>query len=808
MKKREITRDNHYVPEWHQRGFVAPGERKLHYLDMNPDPIHLSDGRIKHHRSLFQCYPSQCFYQTDLYSTFFGPYINDEVEKMLFGEIDRRGAPAIRAFIAEDQTGWHRHFIDLFLYLDAQKIRTPKGLAWLRARYPRLEQNDLMIEMQGVQTINCTIWTECVREVVLARDAAVKFILTDHPVTIYNKACPPDHALCRHPSDPSITYKASQTLFPLDQDHCLILTHLEYARDPEGVDPVEKRTFARQVRESLVRTDKFIRGRMLNDGDVSAINFALKSRALRYVAAGRSEDLWPEKSFKGEWEDIGQILMPREDELWHYGGEVYVGYEDGSVAYQDAYGRTSPVSKAHVKSIDESKLGVNDLCGCGSGKKFKKCCKGKPKALRPSWSERSIRERNMAFCRGISEILGMVRGKDWNDVRRELDEEKVKDIHELHDALWPIETDVFDLLPKPDGEARAIYAGIIDPRTTGFSVANACLYFGTLLVRNPFTHPRQVNKEFSPVENPHSYLIQTLKNLSVFLQLMPLIESGHVNLFPDPASVDPHLQWTVMDLARSRGEGAVLAARDVEIMKRLQQDDFQQMLCMLSEDAQASLLRRANPGISDEDVRQFQVGLVHLRENEPFVLMRDDVYEGGANGGQMTVYHNVPNFEMMLMIAQATGAFVVTDSHHRWDEMRKAAHRSGGIVLSRLPNTEANASLSALPVCEDVRPACDLLDRGRLQRHRLWIGELAGALRNPVAAVDDGALLAGHAKALSGIDKEFGEHAIPDVTMRLHLMTPVGGIYHNHVPRLMVRSGLEGRLDRLPLAVLMDIKAG
>jgi Protein of unknown function (DUF4238)/SEC-C motif len=806
MGKKEITRDNHYVPEWYQKGFIPAGQGKLHYLDMTPDPIHLQDGRTKYHRSLFQSYPSMCFYQTDLYSTFFGHHVNDEVEKMLFGELDRRGAPAIKAFIGDDVADWHRHFTDLFLYLDAQKIRTPKGLDWLRARYPRLDQNDLMVEMQGIRTVNCTIWTECVREIVSARGTEAKFIITDHPVTIYNKACPPDHALCQYPVDPSITQKASQTLFPLDQEHCLILTNLEYAQDPDGVDPIEKRTFARHVRKSLVRTDKFIRVRDLDEARVTAINHVLKSRAKRFIAAGRREDLWPEKSFEGSWNGIGAVLMPPADELWHYGGEIYVGYEDGSVAYQDAFGRTSPASKAHAKSVDEAKLGVNDLCGCGSGKKYKKCCKAKPKALRPSWSERSIRERNIAFYRGISDILGLNQGKDWGDVRRELDEEKVKDIHVLHGALWPIETDIFDLLPKPDGEARALYAGLLDPRTTGFSVANACLYFGTVLVQNPFTHPRQVNKEFSPVENPHSYLVQTLKDLSVFLQLAPLIDSGHVNLFPDPASLDPHLQRTVMELAHGRGKGASLAPRDVEVMKRLQHDDLQHMLCMLPEVAQEAMIRRATPAITEDELRKFQADLAHIREHEPFVLLRDGVYGGGQDGGQLTLFHNVPNFEMVLMIAQATGAFVVTDSHHRWEEMRKANHRSAGIVLSRIPDTEACAPSVVLPVCEDVRPACALLGAGKLHRHRLWAEKLAGTLSDMSALVDDDAMLAGHGKAVSGIEKEFGERALDDFAIRLRIMAPVGGIYHNHVPRLMVRSGLEGRPDRLALAVLMDIE--
>lgn len=32
MSKKDITRDNHYVPIWHQKGFLPNGRTKLHYL--------------------------------------------------------------------------------------------------------------------------------------------------------------------------------------------------------------------------------------------------------------------------------------------------------------------------------------------------------------------------------------------------------------------------------------------------------------------------------------------------------------------------------------------------------------------------------------------------------------------------------------------------------------------------------------------------------------------------------------------------------------------------------------------------------
>lgn len=805
MSREDITRDNHYVPIWHQKGFVSSGKAKLHYLNMSPDEIHLPDGRIKHHRNLFESYPSQCFYQTDLYSTFFGAQVNDEIERKLFGDIDTGGSKAVRAFLGDDIAAWHENFQNLFIYLDAQKFRTPKGLEWINSRYPSLDQNALMMEMQGVRAINCTLWSEGVREIVSARQAGVKFILTDHPVTIYNYACPSSHSRCAYPNDPSITLKASQTIFPLDQDQCLILTNLEYAQKPDLADPLEKRTHARQVRQSLVRTDKFIKTRELGDAEVIAINHVLKSRAKRFIAAGNRDWLWPEKALEGTWQDIRQMLLPPKDELWSFGGETYVRYKDGSVDYQDAYGRKTKSADFLNKDVKESDLGVNDPCGCGSGKKYKKCCKDKPKSKRTSWKVLSIRERNLGFFRAINAILGLDAGKEWDDVRRELDEGKVKRIHELYGYTWPLDTDLFELLPKPDGNTRALYAGILDPRTTPFIVSNACLYFGDVMVQNPFINPNQVNPEFSPVENPHTYLLQTLKNLLFFFQLFPLIESGRVNLFPDPSSVDPILQREVMELARQRSKGMRTFERDAEMMKTLQEQDFQQTLCMLPRASQESMVRRADPNAPEEYVQSYLRHLEQMREDNPLVLQRDDVFEGGEGEGQLTPFQMAPNFEMMLMIAQATGAFIVTDSHHRWGELQLSSQRDAGILRSRAPKLMGHVSETPLPVCEELLGADAMLGDGTLKKHRKWIESLNDDLSATDAPLPEDKLIHEFNRATGDAERQFGANASAGLAGHFQYLAPAGGIYHNNVRRLMVRSGIDDRPDRISLAVRMDI---
>ena len=199
-----VTRNNHFVPQWYQEGFFEPGRNTLAYLDMSPPVRTLPDGRTYIERGVFNSPTSRAFVQQDLYSTFFGTSVNDEIERRLFGEIDTKGALAVRAFAEGDEVRSNELFETLFNYIDIQKIRTPKGLDWLRAQYPTMTQNELMVEMQAIRALHFTIWVQGVREIVSAQNAEIKFIVSDHPVTIYNSSAPPDsHCSASSPLRPN-----------------------------------------------------------------------------------------------------------------------------------------------------------------------------------------------------------------------------------------------------------------------------------------------------------------------------------------------------------------------------------------------------------------------------------------------------------------------------------------------------------------------------------------------------------------------------------------------------------------------------
>ncbi|EPP5105931.1 hypothetical protein NX009_20945 [Klebsiella pneumoniae] len=62
------TRDNHYVPQWHQKGFMEEREQQLCHLTRRE--INIPGGETKLVESKKWQTPTQRFYEVDLYSTF------------------------------------------------------------------------------------------------------------------------------------------------------------------------------------------------------------------------------------------------------------------------------------------------------------------------------------------------------------------------------------------------------------------------------------------------------------------------------------------------------------------------------------------------------------------------------------------------------------------------------------------------------------------------------------------------------------------------------------------------------------------
>lgn len=79
--QRQVTRDNHYVPQWYQRGFHRKGQHKLYILDFEPGFKLLPNGQSLQKNSVEFLGPKLAFQELDLYTTRFGEILNDDIER-------------------------------------------------------------------------------------------------------------------------------------------------------------------------------------------------------------------------------------------------------------------------------------------------------------------------------------------------------------------------------------------------------------------------------------------------------------------------------------------------------------------------------------------------------------------------------------------------------------------------------------------------------------------------------------------------------------------------------------------------------
>jgi|SRR2546426_2104961 len=339
---------HHYVSRWYQKRFLKTGQFQFYYLDLRPETV-VSNGKKYQRRDLLHWGPDRCFYKDDLYTLKLGNWTTDDFEKRFFGVIDTNGRHAVELF--GDFNGLSKCFSNnpegkgvreafqwLPQYMDAQRFRTPRGLEFLKSVVSAKDPNETLLAMRHLYRFHTTMWSEGVWEIVRARNSRTKFIVTDEPVTFFNRRAYPSELA--YPKDVGLEKIGTRTLFPLGLDSCLVITHLQLVRNP-WANPTESRVNARAYQQTMFKMTDTQFGRELEEDEVLRINYILKCRATRYIAAAEEEWLYPERHASPiDWAKLDDdwFLLPHLYKV-PFHGEIMVGWKDGSVWAMDEYGR-------------------------------------------------------------------------------------------------------------------------------------------------------------------------------------------------------------------------------------------------------------------------------------------------------------------------------------------------------------------------------------------------------------------------------------------------------------------------------------
>lgn len=335
------SRVHHYVPQWYQKRFLKSEQNRFYYLDLHPETVS-DDGVCRHRRcDLLRWGPTRCFCADELYTVKLGAWLSDEIERRFFGPIDSQGKKSVST-IAEFE-GLSRSSAEgldyLPAYMDAQRMRTPRGLERFQKLVDIRDRNQTLFVMQQLFQLNTTMWTEGIWEIARARQSPTKFIVTDEPVTFFNAKVFPDSKVGKYPGDVGLDKIGTRTIFPLGIDSCLLITHTQFVRNPWS-NLSASRLNARAYQDAMMNLLDIQFGRELTEDEVLRINLILKRRATRYIAAAEEEWLYPEKRVSVQhWSKLDDdwFLFPH---LWKvtFASGIVVGFKGGGSWAADDYG--------------------------------------------------------------------------------------------------------------------------------------------------------------------------------------------------------------------------------------------------------------------------------------------------------------------------------------------------------------------------------------------------------------------------------------------------------------------------------------
>ncbi|MCE5270668.1 SEC-C domain-containing protein [bacterium] len=382
--------------------------------------------------------------------------------------------------------------------------------------------------------------------------------------------------------------------------------------------------------------------------------------------------------------------------------------------------------------MSTTKVGRNEICPCGSGKKYKHCCENKVDwngifSTGADWIPYlSIRGRNINFLNRLADIL-QIRNltNDLSTYKAAFTANAVEEIHEAVMEFWPPDLDIVKALESASSEVSGLYVGDYEPEYFIKGIIRHSLYANKILVVDPFIYPSSVRDQYNPILEPEQYRSQTLKDVNLWFSLIPWIEDGIVEVIRTPADFDRRLNWesmerqikkfadnpelhkamkrTVQELKCRHGEKMartelVLMAPDSVLRKRFEENELEKR------------------GLTADD---FLLYVQNQRDNDPNFL---EPLGQNSDNGQMFALKSGSNYEIAKLTASITNSYLVTDLFARWREIEldRDSQSTETRIWSPFAKAIQNNKLSYLNSV-DLKHALLLRKEGRLESMRMFL---------------------------------------------------------------------------------------
>lgn len=337
------------------------------------------------------------------------------------------------------------------------------------------------------------------------------------------------------------------------------------------------------------------------------------------------------------------------------------------------------------------KVGRNAPCPCGTGAKYKFCCEGKKDweaILKQGRSAQvrnlSTRGKNIAFLNALASALqSEERAQSWGDFKRKFTPAAVEKIYDAVAQLWPNGEDLHRVLAADRQSTTGLYVGTYEPEAIFQGVTRHCIYSDTILLVDPFLHPRRTREEFNPLVHPERHRASAIIAANIWLAMAPWVKAGIVKFVRVPGDFDSRLATEADAVQKLRfsahPELQSLIERDIPQKERMTKTlGWYHVLCHPDE----TLLddyRKMFPDASEADLAFFLRYIQQARDAHPYYM--PPVFSEEGKAAEFVVQTSGASYEMAKRTALLSGSYVVTDLPSRWREIE--IDRADGAIDSR-----------------------------------------------------------------------------------------------------------------------------
>jgi len=324
----------------------------------------------------------------------------------------------------------------------------------------------------------------------------------------------------------------------------------------------------------------------------------------------------------------------------------------------------------------------NDICPCGSGKKYKYCCEGKVdwnqiiKKGKDRTPYFSIRGRNLLFINKIAEALqldSVIPSTSKQELRAAFTSEAVKKIHEALINVWPPNTDIQNVLQGARSDVSCLYVGEYRPENILKGLVRHSIYANKMIVIDPFVYPYSVRDEYNPVLMPEQYRMQTLRNVEFWFLLTPWIEAGIVEIIRTPDDFDRKLKWDSLKRQQKKFEENEELRKALEEStskfvnsKQMEEEMFRQLILPAPIEYLRKLFKELDLGKEGLTFEEFISYIDKKREKDPYFL---ETITPGKHISQLLMLSSGASYDIAKLTANLTGSYLLTDIYSRWKEI-------------------------------------------------------------------------------------------------------------------------------------------